>query len=126
MGISSSLAFALFLVLAAFGTIVPVHLVLLFRQDFASLLCTPPQRVCCRLLLRQSTSGCRLCDCLRHRPMAARESSSIREINVVHHNGEPARRHVDNLFVFRGRLLREINCFSTLDTASPRLLTISS
>ena len=46
--------------------------------------------------------------------------SSIREANVVHHNGKLARCHFDNVLVFCGCLLREINCFSTLDAPCPR------
>ena len=56
----------LFLVLAAFGIIVPVHVVLLFLRG----LCKPASRAASRQL-PTGTHGSRLCDCRRSRPMAA-------------------------------------------------------
>ena len=47
----------------SFGTFVPVHVALLFREVFASLI-RAPHRGSCRLLLCQSTFGRRLCDSL--------------------------------------------------------------
>ena len=66
------------------------------------------------------------CSCLRATFIVETHSCFRRlllhmsEATVVHHNGKPVCRHVDNMLVSASHFFREINCSCTLDTACPR------